>query len=60
MSRKNINLSQEEDFNQWNKIKLQEINRRSNPNLKDTELLRYLMDNYEADDQKTKVVESEA
>lgn len=49
MDRKDINLTKEEDVKQWNRIKQQEINRRDDPNLKDTELLRDMMDHYEGD-----------
>jgi len=45
--RKTINLTQPEDIEQWNDIKMHEQQRRDNPDLKDTELLRDMMDQYE-------------
>lgn len=49
MSRKSINLTNEDDVQQWKRIKLSEIERRDDPDLGDVELLRDLMDEYEGD-----------
>lgn len=47
MSRKSINLVQDEDVQRWKRIKMKEIQRRDDPDLGDTELLREFMDRYE-------------
>lgn len=47
MSRKTINLNKECDVEKWSSIKMAEINKRDNPDLGDTQLLREMMDVFE-------------
>jgi hypothetical protein len=47
MGRKSINLVKDDDVQRWKRIKLKEIQRRNNPDLGDTALLREMMSVYE-------------